>query len=236
MINIVEEKIKALDAKERKTVNTIEILMGDMKGVAGKLESLSNSRPDNMGEWINKVTSTELKVKGLADKIDDIEEEYANKMDEQGKHISSLENKISNLECQIMKLLKIQESKAYKYIDEMQESKINKDNVTTKEIKEKCEICQKVSNNMKEHDENHHIKNSSSNNIEYKCDRCTLTFKEKIEVPTHIIDKHRKCTHCRKIFTTEKVLETHIKAIHNKDYKKHNIEREPSLKNHKIKK
>ena len=206
--------------------------MEDMKGVAGKLESLSNSRPD-MGEWINKVTSTELKVKSLADKIDDIEEEYANKMDEQGKHIRSLENKISNLECQIMKLLKIQESNTYKYIDEMQKSKINKD---TKEIKEKCEICQKVCSNMKEHDENHHIKNSSSNNIEYKCDICTLTFKDKCEVPAHIIDKHRKCTHCKKIFTTEKVLETHIKAIHNKNDKKHNIEREPSLKNHKIKK
>ena len=108
--------------------------MEDMKGVAGKLESLSNSRPDNMGEWINKVTSTELKVKSLADKIDDIEEEYANKMDEQGKHIRSLENKISNLECQIMKLLKIQESNTYKYIDEMQKSKINKD---TKEKKKK---------------------------------------------------------------------------------------------------
>ena len=48
--------------------------MKDVKGVAGKLESLSNSRPDDKGEWIKKVTSTELKVKSLADKIDDIEE------------------------------------------------------------------------------------------------------------------------------------------------------------------
>ena len=90
-------------------------------------------------------------------------------MDEQGKLIRSLENKISNLECQIMKLLKIQESNTYKYIDEMQKSKVNKDNVTTKETKDKCEICQKVCNNMKEHDENHHIKNNSPNNIEYQC-------------------------------------------------------------------
>ena len=107
---------------------------------------------------------------------------------------------------------------------------------TTKEIKEKCDICQKVCNNMKEHDENHHIQNSSSNNIKYKCDRYTLKFKDKCELPPNIIDKQRKCTHCRKIFTTEKVLETHIKTIHNKDYKKHKIEREPSLKNLKIKK
>ena len=76
----------------------------------------------------------------------------------------------------------------------------------------------------------------ASNNIEYKCDGCTLTFKDKCEVPTHIIDKHRKCTDCWKIFSTEKALETHIKTMHNKDYKKHNIEREPSLENQKIKK
>ena len=88
-------------------------------------------------------------------------------------------NKISNLECQITKLLKIQESNTYKYIDVMQKRKINIDNVTTKEIKEKWEICQQVCNNMKEHDEYRHIKNSSSNNIEYKCDICTLTFKDK---------------------------------------------------------
>ena len=52
-------------------------------------------------------------------------------------------------------------------------SKINRYNVTTKEIKEKCEKCQNVCDNMKEHDDNHNIKNCSSNNIEYKCDRCT---------------------------------------------------------------
>ena len=69
---------------------------------------------------------------------------------------------------------------------------------------------------MKEHDENHHIKNSSSNNIEYKCDICTLTFKYKCEVPAHIIDKHRKCTHCKKIFTTEKVL--NAKNLSNADF------------------
>ena len=91
--------------------------------------------------------------------------------------------------------------------DQFAIKEINKDYVTTKEIKEKCKICQKVCNNMKEHDENHHIKNSSSNNIEYKCDKCTLTFKDKCDVPTHIIDTHRKSTHCRKIFTTEKLWE-----------------------------
>ena len=84
--------------KEEKTVNNSEILMKYVQGVAGKLESLSNSRPDDKGEWINKVTSTELKVKSLADKIDDIKAEFENIMDEQGKHIRSLENKISNLE------------------------------------------------------------------------------------------------------------------------------------------
>ena len=66
-------------------------------------------------------------------------------------------------------------------------------------------------NNMKEYDEN------SSINIEYKCDQYLLTFKEKVS--THILNMHRKCIHCRKIFTTEKVLETHRKAIHKK-YKK----------------
>ena len=249
MINIVEDKIKALDAKERKTVNNIEMLMENMKGVAGKLESLSNSQPDNIGEWSTKVTSTESKVKCLVEKVDDIEEEYANKLDEQEKHIASLEGKISNLECQILKLVNKQESKTYKYIQESNTSNTKRDemprnetqhhNITTIETQEKCEICQKIcksGNNMKEHDENYHIKNNSSINIEYKCDQCILTFKEKSEVSIHIINMHKKCIHCRKIFTTEKLLETHIKAIHKKENKKHNIEREPSLKNHKIKK
>ena len=54
------------------------------------------------------------------------------------------------------------------------------------------------------------------NSMAYKCDKCTLTFKEKGEASSHIIDVHRKCTLCKNIFTTEKVLETHIKAIHKK--------------------
>ena len=40
MITILEEKIKPLDANERKTVNNIEMLSENMKGVAGKLISL----------------------------------------------------------------------------------------------------------------------------------------------------------------------------------------------------
>ena len=48
-------------------------------------------------------------------------------------------------------------------------------------------------------------KSVMKNNIEYKCEECTLTFKEKSEVSTHNVNINRKCTHCRQIFITEKV-------------------------------
>ena len=102
-----------------------------------------------------------------------------------------MQGKISNLECKILKLINRQKSNTDKYIQELNTSNTKRDemprnetqhnNITTNETPEKCEICQKIGkhNNMKEHDENYHIKNSSSSNIEYKCDQCILTFKEK---------------------------------------------------------
>ena len=87
------------------------------------------------------------------------------------KHIASLEGKISNLECQILKLINRQGSNTDKYIQESNTSNTKKDemprnetqhnNITTNETQEKCKICQKIcksGNNMKEYDENYHIK------------------------------------------------------------------------------
>ena len=63
-----------------------------------------------------------------------------------------------------------------------------------------------------------------------------FSFARKSEVPIHINGNHKKCSICEHIFTNTKVLQSHMKAVHKKEISKHTIEREPSLKNHKIKK
>ena len=66
--------------------------------------------------------------------------------------------------------------------------------------------------------------------------KCDSTFARKSEGPIHINENHKKCSICEQIFTNTKVLQTHMKAVNKKEISKHTIEREPSLKNHIIKK
>ena len=80
------------------------------------------------------------------------------------------------------------------------------------------------------------LKRREKNKI-YKCYQCISTlFSRKIKVLPHINESHTKCSICEHIFTNITLLQTHMKAIHNKELIKHKIEREPGLKNHKIKK
>ena len=59
-----------------------------MKRVTTKVEGLLKSQPIDSGEWIEKRTKTECKIKSLIDKVEDIEEEYSNKIEEQEQHIN----------------------------------------------------------------------------------------------------------------------------------------------------
>ena len=71
-----------------------------------------------------------------------------------------------------------------------------------------------------------------------QCTNATIAvqhLKKTSELSVHMTERHTTCTYCRKLFSTPKVLEIHIQAIHKKENMKHTIEREPSLKDHKMK-
>jgi uncharacterized C2H2 Zn-finger protein len=112
-------------------------------------------------------------------------------------------------------------------------------NVNKAENQITCDICKKIfksTDNLQTHDQKFHMKIIANKDKLYKCDQCDSTFARKSEVPIHINENHKKCSICEHIFTNTKVLQTHMKAVHKKEISKHTIEREPSLKNHKIKK
>ena len=90
--------------------------------------------------------------------------------------------------------------------------------------------------NLQTHDQKFHIEKKGKKENKYKCDQCISTFARKIKVLPHINESHTKFYICEHIFTNITLLQTHMKAIHNKELIKHKLEREPGLKNHKIKK
>ena len=61
-------------------------------------------------------------------------------------------------------------------------------------------------------------------------------FNNNKEVPAHILEHHIQCKTCARIFPNIKSLKVHITAMQSKGSLKHTIEREPSLKNNKMKK
>ena len=69
----------------------------------------------------------------------------------------------------------------------------------------------------------------------YKWDQCNNLFKNKKEVPAPSVEYHMKCKTCARIFLNTNSLKVHITAIHSKGNGNDTIEREPSLKNHKVK-
>ena len=98
----------------------------------------------------------------------------------------------------------------------------------------KCDMCKKMfksSDNLQTH-----IEKKGTKDKFYKGDKCNSTFARKSEVLPHINETNKKCNICERKFTNTTVLQTHMKAIHKKELPKHKLEREPSLKNHKIKK
>ena len=115
----------------------------------------------------------------------------------------------------------------------------------------KCEICRKLlqnKNNLEKHDIQYHIhKNKTAANCfpVYKSDNCDEVFSEnskisnlpgKFRLGLHVKRNHKICSNCKKIFPDKKSLAYHITAVHDKVKTKHQIEKEPSMTNHKIKK
>ena len=88
-------------------------------------------------------------------------------------------------------------------------------------------------NTFKTHDLKYHMKKGINNG--YCCEYCRNKFSAKINLLSHIINQHKKCDMCKKIFQSDKVLETHIRSVHKRVQFKNTIEREPSFKNHLVK-
>ena len=94
----------------------------------------------------------------------------------------------------------------------------------------------KSSDNLQTHDQKFHMEKKGNKDKIFKFDQCSSTFARKSEIPPHINESRTKCNICERIFTNTTLLQMHMKAIHKKELTKHKLEREPSLKNHKIKK
>ena len=202
------------------------------------------------------VVTTENKLECLVDRVEDIEEEFANKLEQHEKAmkdsseisqetITRLESKIDLLETTINRLLYVEKEKVspvlanYNTIQSKSNTEHKEDNEGKIGNQIKCDICQKAFksiDNLQTHDIKFHIKRTTNKGKVYKCDQCNFTSAGKIELHSHIKEQHKKCDICGRMFTNTKVLETHVKATHKKELIKHTIEREPSLKNHKIKK
>ena len=99
----------------------------------------------------------------------------------------------------------------------------------------KCIHCQKefkTRSNLKIHVKKFHS---------LKCEflNCKTIFMDNAQLETHKEANHMKCEECGKLFMTKIRLNDHFIVDHrdkmNPMRTKHSIEREPSLKNHKIK-
>ena len=80
------------------------------------------------------------------------------------------------------------------------------------------------------------MKPSPGNDPSYECDYCSEINLKNPQLYNQIIIIHKKCTVCAKVCPTQNSFENHMKAIHNKFYSKHTLEREPCLKFNKNKK
>ena len=73
MIKIIEDKLAELTIKEEETVHNISNLKKEFKGTANKLERLLKSQPDDIGEWMTTVVTTQNQVERMEGRVEDIE-------------------------------------------------------------------------------------------------------------------------------------------------------------------
>ena len=99
-----------------------------------------------------------------------------------------------------------------------------------------CYICKKGFYSNKElRDHNNLIHEGNKSNELLKCKNCSEKFKEKSELENHIKIQHATCSLCDQVYSTKESLIFHISAVHEKVNNKHVLEKEPSFKNHKLK-
>ena len=98
----------------------------------------------------------------------------------------------------------------------------------------KCRLCDKLfktESNLSNHDKKFHMKKGTTT---YKCDNCNEKLDDKLKLKYHITKEHIACATCFKIFPTISSLNIHITAVHDKLITKHQIEKEPSLRQKKV--
>ena len=99
----------------------------------------------------------------------------------------------------------------------------------------RCFLCRKEFRNTTQlgiHDRRFHLE--KGRNL-YKCDNCDQKFEDKKVLGQHIAEYHIACSMCKKVFPDGISLSYHIEAVHEKLRQKHTIEKESSLRIHKVK-
>ena len=101
----------------------------------------------------------------------------------------------------------------------------------------KCIICEKKFksvSNLDKHDRKFHMTKEPV--PRYRCFHCTKISQNKKNLCDHMTTEHKICLICEKVFLSEVTLDNHKKVNHRTNFYKHSLERDPSMKNHKIKK
>lgn len=84
----------------------------------------------------------------------------------------------------------------------------------------RCVMCEKILLNkrtLKSHMETH----ANKNERQHKCDQCSKTFVRSDSLRLHKIshaDKTHACDKCSKAYATQKLLNKHIKAVHDRAF------------------
>ena len=98
----------------------------------------------------------------------------------------------------------------------------------------KCDKFFKNKNNLNIHARKfHEIENIDD---AYECDVCWAPISTKSMIRKHKRNDHYQCKKCEKFCKDKFTLDEHMIQIHIENSRKHTLEREPSLRNHKLKK
>ena len=160
-----------------------------------------------------------------------------NILKQSAENIEALKSKfIQKIECLESKVValesKYKEDQKVEYLDKETEKL---DSNTKKEGNIlNCDICIKEfksSSNLQNHDRKYHMVKGEKI---YNCDNCNEKLDDKINLKYHIMKEHIACATCFKIYPTISSLNIHITAVHDKIITKHQIEKEPSLRQKKV--
>ena len=205
---------------------SIEHIKVRMKGIEEQIGiftttiTQTQTRISAMEKDVYKNNLMENKVKQLEKYNMEMEKSMSEKFDE-------LEGKIKRLEAH-KETIKDSTENATHISSEKQ-------NFTSQFDDLKCFICKKHFRNttlLGIHDKRFHLEKGTAL---YKCDNCNERFEDKMQLVQHITTYHVPCSICKKVFPTSSSLSDHFTAVHDKLKLKHTIEREASLRIHKVK-